>query len=84
MAVSQERVVGLERQRGEQQQEERRLRERLIAAQQQIIDLEEQCDQADEALDTDALLNCANDAERRRLSVRPTGALAAASDIIRG
>ncbi|TMF42886.1 MAG: chromosome segregation protein SMC [Chloroflexi bacterium] len=54
MAVSQERVVGLERQRGEQQQEERRLRERLIAAQQQIIDLEEQCDQADEAIDTDA------------------------------
>ncbi len=54
MAVSQERVVGLQRQRGEQQQEERRLRERLIAAQQQIIDLEEQCDQADEAIDTDA------------------------------
>src|ERR1700737_42753 len=38
MAVSQERIVGLERQRGEQQQEERRLRERLIAAHQQIID----------------------------------------------
>ena len=54
IAVSQERVVGLERQRGEQQQEERRLRERLIAAQQQVIDLEEQCDLADEAIDTDA------------------------------
>jgi hypothetical protein len=36
-----------------------------------------------ETLDTDALLNCANDEERRRLSVRPTGALAAASDIMR-
>ena len=54
LAVSQERITGLERQRAEQQQEERRLRERLIAAQQQIIDLEEQCDLADEAIDTDA------------------------------
>ncbi len=54
LAVSQERITGLERQRAEQQQEERRLRERLIAAQQQIIDLEEQCDLADETIDTDA------------------------------
>src|SRR5579859_6677812 len=52
LAVSEERVVGLERQRGDIQQEERRLRERLIAAQKQTIDLEEQCDQADEAVDT--------------------------------
>ncbi len=54
LAVSQERITGLEQQRAEQQQEERRLRERLIAAQQQVIDLEEQCDLADEAIDTDA------------------------------
>jgi chromosome segregation protein len=54
LAVSQERIKGLERQKAEQQQEERGLRERLIAAQQKIIDLEEQCDLADEALDTDA------------------------------
>lgn len=54
IAVSQERLVGLERQRSEHQQEERRLRERKIAAQQQLIDLEEQCDLADEAIDTDA------------------------------
>jgi chromosome segregation protein len=54
LAVSQERITGLERQRAEQQQEEQRLRERLIAAQHQIIDLEEQCDLADEAIDTDA------------------------------
>ncbi len=54
LAVSQERITSLERQRVEQQQEERRLRERLIAAQQQIIDLEEQCDLADEAIDADA------------------------------
>jgi chromosome segregation protein len=53
-AVNQERITGLERQRVEQQQEERRLRERLIAAQQQIIDLEEQCDLADEMIDRDA------------------------------
>src|SRR5207237_825416 len=63
MAVSQERVVGLERQRGEQQQEERRLRERLITAQQQIIDLEEQCDQADEAIDTDSATLATLDAQ---------------------
>jgi chromosome segregation protein len=54
IAVSQERLGGLERQRGEHQQEERRLRERKIAAQQQLIDLEERCDLADEAIDTDA------------------------------
>lgn len=54
LAVSQERMVGQERQRGEQQQEEKRLRERLIALKQQVIDLEEQCDLADEALDEDA------------------------------
>jgi chromosome segregation protein len=54
LAVTQERIIGLERQRAEQQQEERRLRERLIAAQQGVIDLEEQCDFADEAIDTDA------------------------------
>lgn len=54
LAVSQERMVGLERQRVEQQQEEARLRERLIALKQQLIDLEEQCDLADEAIDEDA------------------------------
>jgi chromosome segregation protein len=54
LAVSQERITGLERQRAEQQQEERRLRERLIAAQRRVIDFEEQCDFADEAIDTDA------------------------------
>ena len=54
LAVNDERITGLARQRGEQQQEERRLRERLIAVQQQIIDQEEQCDLADEAVDTGA------------------------------
>ncbi|HZU70677.1 MAG TPA: chromosome segregation protein SMC [Ktedonobacteraceae bacterium] len=54
LAVSEERIASLERQQSEQQQEERRLRERLIVAQQQVIDLEEQCDLADEAVDTDA------------------------------
>ncbi|GAC1361756.1 MAG: chromosome segregation protein SMC [Ktedonobacteraceae bacterium] len=52
LAVNEERVVGLNRQRGDIQQEERRLRERLIALQKQLIDLEEQCDLADEAVDT--------------------------------
>lgn len=52
LAVSEERVTGMERQRGEHQQEERRLRERLIVAHQQIIDLEEQCDLANEAVDS--------------------------------
>ncbi|MBV9229879.1 MAG: AAA family ATPase, partial [Chloroflexi bacterium] len=51
LAVCEERVVGLERQRTDIQQEERRLRERLIAVQKQTIDLEEQCDLADEAVD---------------------------------
>ena len=54
LAVSEERIIGLQRQRGDLQQEERRLRERLIALQQQMIDLEEQCDLADEAVDTGA------------------------------
>ena len=54
IAVSQERIVGLERQQEEQQQEELRLRERLIVAQRQLIDLEEQCGLADEAIDNDA------------------------------
>lgn len=55
LAVSQERIVGLERQRVEQQQEEKRQRERLIALKQQLVDLEEQCDLADEAIDEDAV-----------------------------
>src|SRR5437868_10206642 len=54
LAVNEERIASLERQQSEQQQEERRLRERLITAQQQVIDLEEQCDLADDAVDTDA------------------------------
>jgi chromosome segregation protein len=54
LAVSQERIKGVERQKVEQHQEERALHERLIAAQQKIIDLEEQCDLADQAIDTDA------------------------------
>src|SRR5205823_6151241 len=54
LAVGEERITGLERQRSEQQQEERRLRERLIRVQRQIIDQEEKCDLADEAVDTSA------------------------------
>lgn len=54
LAVAEERVSGLQRQCADMQQEERRLRERLIALQQQTIDLEEQCDLADEAVDTGA------------------------------
>src|SRR5438067_880506 len=54
LAVSEERVGGLDRQHSDIQQEERRLRERLIAVQKQTIDLEEQCDLADEAVDNDA------------------------------
>ncbi|HLI08188.1 MAG TPA: chromosome segregation protein SMC [Ktedonobacteraceae bacterium] len=54
LAVAEERVTGLQRQRSDMQQEERRLRERLIALQQQTIDLEEQCDFADEEVDTGA------------------------------
>jgi chromosome segregation protein len=67
LAVSQERMVGLERQRGEQQQEERLLRERLIALKQALIDLEEQCDQADEAIDEDAAALAAREGEVARL-----------------
>ena len=55
LAVSQERIKGLEHQKAEQQQEERGLRERLIAGQQKIVDLAEQCDLADEAIDADAV-----------------------------
>jgi chromosome segregation protein len=51
LAVSEERIGGLDRQRGDIQQEERRLRERVIVLQKQTIDLEEQCDLADEAVD---------------------------------
>lgn len=54
LAVNEERTEGIERQRSDFQQEERRLRERLIALQKHIIDAEEQCDLADEAIDTDA------------------------------
>ncbi len=54
LAVGQERVTGLERQQAEQRQVERRLRERLIAAQQLVVDLEEQCNLADEAIGADA------------------------------
>src|SRR5215469_16585716 len=54
LAVNQERIASLERQRAEQQEEERQLRERLIAAQRQVIDLEEQSNLADEAIDEDA------------------------------
>jgi len=54
LAVNEERIIGLERQCDEQQQEERRLRERLVLAQRQVIDLEEQCDLANEGVDTSA------------------------------
>ena len=54
LAISQERIGSLEQQRGDIQQEERRLRERVIAAQKKTIDLEEQCDAADEAVDNEA------------------------------
>ncbi len=54
LAISQERVISLEQQRADIQQEERRLRERLIAAQKKTIDLEELCDAADEAVDNEA------------------------------
>ena len=55
IAVCEERITGLTRQQNEQQQEERRLRERLIAVQRQIIDQEEQCALADDALDSGAV-----------------------------
>ncbi len=51
LAVSEERLTGLVRQRQSQQQVERQLRESLISTQQRAIDLEEQCDQADESVD---------------------------------
>ena len=54
IAVCEERITGQARQQQEQQQEERRLRERLITVQRQIIDQEEQCAIADEALDSEA------------------------------
>lgn len=63
LAVNEERVTGLMRQRGDQQQEERRLRERLIALQQRIIDQEEQCDLADEAVDSGATALAALEAQ---------------------
>ena len=56
LAISQERVVSLEQQRADIQQEERRLRERVIALQKHVIDLEEQCDTADEAVDNESAL----------------------------
>ncbi len=54
LAVNEERVLSLSHQRGDIQLEERRLRERLIFLQKQLVDLEEQCDLADEAVDTGA------------------------------
>jgi chromosome segregation protein len=54
LAVSEERIVGLEQQRTEMQREERRLRERAIAVQKQIVDGEEQCAIAEEAVDEEA------------------------------
>ncbi len=66
LAVTQERIKGLERQKSEQQQEERGLREKLIAAQQQIIDLEEQCALIDEAIDTDSAALAEQEAQVNR------------------
>lgn len=54
LAVSEERIVGLERLRIDIQQEERRLRERGIAVQKRTIDLEEQCDAAEDVIDIEA------------------------------
>jgi chromosome segregation protein len=54
LAVNDERVIGLERQRQDFQHEERRLRERSIALEKQAIDQEEQCDLADESVDDDS------------------------------
>ncbi len=67
LAVAEERITGLARQRNEQQQEERRLRERLIAQQQLVIDQEEQCDRADEAVDNSAVALAALDGQVARL-----------------
>ncbi|HEY1354393.1 MAG TPA: chromosome segregation protein SMC [Ktedonobacteraceae bacterium] len=66
LAVNQERIVGFERQRAEQQQEERRLRERLLTLQQALIDQEEQCDLAEEAIDEGATALAAREAEVAR------------------
>jgi chromosome segregation protein len=63
LAVNRERITGLEHQRTEQQQEERRLHERVIAAQQKVIDLEEQYDLANEAIDTGAASLAAQEAQ---------------------
>ena len=63
IAVSRERIVGLERQQEEQRQDEMRLRERLIAAQRKVIDLEEQCELADEAIDNDAAALAARESQ---------------------
>ncbi len=54
LAISQERIGSLEQQRDDIQQEEHRLRNRVIDAQKKTIDLEEQCDAADEAVDNEA------------------------------
>ena len=54
LAVNEERVLSLNGQREDIQREERRLRERLISLQKQLIDQEEECDLADEAVDTGA------------------------------
>nr|BBH91858.1 chromosome partition protein Smc [Thermogemmatispora argillosa] len=51
LAVAEERVTGMQRQREEQQRQERQLRERLIATEQRLTDLEEAREQAREALD---------------------------------
>src|SRR5260370_2304355 len=54
LAVSQERITGLERQRAEQQDEERQLAERLLAAHRRVVDLEEQAGPAAEATANEA------------------------------
>ncbi len=54
LAISEERVGSLEQQRNDIQQEERHLRERVIAAQKRTIDLEEQYEVANEAVDNEA------------------------------
>ncbi len=54
LAISEERVTSLEQQRTDIAQEERRLRERVIAAQKGAIDLEEQYEEANEAVDNEA------------------------------
>ena len=66
LAVNTERIGGLERQHNDFLQEERRLRERSITIQKQNIDLEEQCDLADEALDNGAVKLAALEAQVAR------------------